>query len=330
MSSAVPPARTPQVASAQSFLILVLSSALFCATTACERAGEVPRDSANRSTAARGAEVVGFVVGQVAVASGPRTEQPVDVVTDAEIGRRVRQQLLELDGLHEEPWQGPRVDFRLTWTLGLGSAEPPRAESPTSAASTRYLVLYLDLVGEAAEDHRFEFEFHGIYRERIGDGETQLQAGERLIAEGITDVITGLDHDVTAICSSDEQLLQMLTSGPISADRLLPVIRQVHRRQLHGAAPGLRALLETEDLELLLGVIAALGRLRDAEAVDPLIELISRRHRQFTEQVLPVLGEIGSLEARRYLETVATGHESEVVQRLAREVIEDYWGRRTP
>ena len=304
--------------------------ALLCASTACERAGEVSGANNTPHAAPRGAEVAGFVVGQVAAAPGPRTAQPVNVATDAEMGRRVRKQLLELTDLHEEPWDGPRIDFRLTWTLGLGSAEPPPSGVPTIVPSTGYVVLYLELTGEVAEDHRYQFEVHGIYRERIGAGETQEQSGERLIAAGITDVVTGLEHDVAAICSSNEDLVEMLSAGPLDADRLLPVIRQVHRRQLRGAAPTLRSLLETEDLELLLGVIAALGRLRDPDAVDPLIELISRRHRELTEQVLPVLGEIGSLEARHYLETVATGHESAAVQRLAREIIEDYWGRRTP
>ena len=102
MGSTFPPARERTVTSTSSFLSLLVSMALLCASTACERAGEVSGANNTPHAAPRGAEVAGFVVGQVAAAPGPRTAQPVNVATDAEMGRRVRKQLLELTDLHEE------------------------------------------------------------------------------------------------------------------------------------------------------------------------------------------------------------------------------------
>ena len=330
MTFAIRRKRDSIMGAAHFLLIPTIGFHLLFVTVACERAGEVPPEGANTSAGGNGAEVAGFVVGQVATGSGPRTGQPITVMSDADLGRRVRHAILDLQEFHEEPWDGPTVDFRLTWTIGRGTAEPPPAEQPGHGESVGYAVLYLELTGEADRDHRFEFEVQGIYRETIAADETTERAGERLIVAGVVDMIAGLEHEVAPICSSDEDLVEMLSAEPIDVDQLLPAIRQVHRRRLQEAAPALRSLLETEDLELLLAVVSTLGRLHDAEAVEPLIELVSRRHRELTQQVLPILGEIGSLESRRYLEAVATGHESAAVRALAREVMEDYFGSGRP
>ena len=148
----------------------------------------------------------------------------------------------------------------------------------------------------------------------------------RLLDEGLAHLVTGLEFEATPFASSDSGLVALLEAAGSETDRVLPVLRHIARRRIREALPQLRALLDNDDPEILLGVIAALGEMGDADAVSPLIDLISRRHRDLTIQVLPVLGEIGTVEARQYLETVATGHQAEQVRAVALEIIREYWG----
>lgn len=300
--------------------------AFLCLLIGCDKAGK-ERSEGQQEERLRDAEVQGFTMGQIATSRGPGSQQPVNPISDADFGRRVRHAILDLDVFHEEPFGGPRVDFELIWSAGVGSAEPPPANfgQPEEALSD-YVVLYLGLLGEVADDLRFQFEVQGIYRERIASNETPESAALRLLDEGLAHLVTGLEFEATPFASSDSGLVALLEAAGSETDRVLPVLRHIARRRIREALPQLRALLDNDDPEILLGVIAALGEMGDADAVSPLIDLISRRHRDLTIQVLPVLGEIGTVEARQYLETVATGHQAEQVRAVALEIIREYWG----
>jgi len=300
--------------------------ALGALSTACDKAGkERPAQQQEEST--REAEVQGFTVGQIATSRGPGSQRPVNPISDADFGRQVRHAILDLAAFHEEPFPGPRVDFELIWSVGVGSAEPPPGHfgQPEETPSD-YVVLYLGLLGEVADDLRFQFEVQGIYRERLAPNEAPESAALRLLNEGVAHLVTGLEFEATPFASSNLGLVALLDTAGSETERVLPVLRHIARRRIREALPQLRALLDNDDPEILLGVIAALGEMQDAEAVSPLIDLISRRHRDLTVQVLPILGEIGTVEARQYLETVATGHQAEQVRSVALEIIQEYWG----
>lgn len=295
----------------------------------------------------RGADVALFVVGQVVTGPGPAAERPVESLDDMAVSRAFRVALLAEDVFFEEPAPGPMLDFDLAWSMGEGAAEPPPRVAPegTGGAAAdppgRYLVLVLQASARGTEGPRYELEVQGIYREPVASDEAVADAAARLLRGGLTDLAQGLRDEARPRTMGDEALLEALAESAAwystpprdaadalareSGDRwdaLLPMLREAMRRRLAGAAPSLRAHLAADDLDVLLVAIAGLGQLRDAEALNPLTELIGRRHPELTAQVLPVIARIGTAEARLYLQTVADAHDDPGVRRLARELLE--------
>jgi len=265
-----------------------------------------------------------YVLGQVATGAGPSSRRPIDALADGEVGRRFRRAVRDLAWFEEEPADGPMIDFELRWSVGMGEAEPPTGAAPAApGADSEYVILYLHAIGEAAGSPQHQFDVQGIYRRLVPGGAAPRAIAEELVDEGIADLVEGIAYEAEPRCSDDARLSAILNEAGAESDRLLPAIREIHRRRTLPAAPALRRLLDSEDVELLLAAATALARLRDAESVSPLIDLISREHRELTENVLPLLGQIGTADAIGYLQTVADAHESPYVRRLAQEVLEE-------
>lgn len=298
-------------------LLLLIILLVLQGSSACKKAGEAPPRAADR-----GAAVSGFEVGGVVTRTGPSAERPITSVTDREMGRRMRQTVLDLEMFHEEPYSGPQIDFTLTWTLGVVASQPPEM---ATADTPDDVVLYLHVAGRSAEDHRFEFELETLYPARVTPGSDPVDVAEVALEAGFSDIAEQLASEAWPFCQSDGALVSALAE-PSEAEQLLPIVRQVRRRRLQAANGPLRALLQHDSPEVALAAATALGQLGDSESVGPLIDMVSRRRRALIPQVLPILGEIGSDEARLYLETVRSGHEDPAVQRLAAGVLDEYWG----
>lgn len=285
---------------------------------ACDRTGEGEPEQTSLQTIST-SQLPGFALGQVATVQEPPAEHPIDSIDSAELGRSFRGAVRELWMFGEEGAPGPVIDFVLYWSAGLVNDD--RSLFDLGATNDgAFLVLVLRVEGEARGDDIVEFELNGLYREPFVAGEDLAEMTARLISDGIRDIVSGLEAEAAPRVSTDVGLLELLDSDEVG--ELLPTIREVYRRRLATAAPQLRALLNAGDPEIIFSAATALGRIGDANAVGPLIDLISRDHREMTSYVLPILGDIGTQEARLYLETVADAHDDPLVRSQAREVLD--------
>lgn len=285
---------------------------------ACDRTGESEPEQEAPQTPST-SQLPGFALGQVATVQEPPAEVPIDSIDPVELGRNFRAAVRDLSMFGEEGTPGPVIDFVLYWSAGLVSDDRALIDLDAPHEGT-FAVLVLRVEGEARGDEIVEFELNGLYREPHVDHENLDEMTARLVLDGIRDIVTGLEAEAAPRVSTDLGLLELLDSDEVG--ELLPAIREVYRRRLTTAAPRLRALLNTEDPELIFSAATALGRIGDADAVGPLIDLISRDHREMTSYVLPILGDIGTQEARIYLETVADAHDDPLVRSQAREVLD--------
>lgn len=86
-------------------------------------------------------------------------------------------------------------------------------------------------------------------------------------------------------------------------------------------APAIRALLATDHEKVKLGAIGALGRLRDEAALPQLVRMTQGAPETTVRAVMVALADIGSAEARRYLETWARHHPLSAMRELAGELL---------
>jgi hypothetical protein len=314
-SSAHPSSTLPYIIP---LLILLLSNPL----VACRRSTEESRGQTNRVDTEL--QIPGFIVGQVATRPGAETDNSLSELSDANVGLLFRESLVQTPPFQEEPGIGPTINFQLTWSIARGSATPPPAPEPVEEfiAEAAYVILFLQAEGSAEQDNRFEFEIQGLYRERLVANETPDNAIERLLSNGIDDLIQGLQDEAIPRCATNIELTDQLANADTSSDQLLATIREVYRRRISGSEPVLRDLLRREEIDIIMAAASTLGRLRDADSVDPLIDLISRYHRELAPSILPIIAQIGTTEAALYLQTIAESHEDSYIRDLARELIE--------
>jgi hypothetical protein len=93
-------------------------------------------------------------------------------------------------------------------------------------------------------------------------------------------------------------------------------------RKTSAAVDPLCKLLEREERpELVLRAIGSLVAIGDARAVEPLIELSSRKDPDFVLQIIFAVGSIGGRTAEAYLVTMASGHPVEAIRRGAEQAL---------
>ncbi len=99
-------------------------------------------------------------------------------------------------------------------------------------------------------------------------------------------------------------------------------IVRVGDRRTKAAVPSLCRLLEVETRpELVLRAVGSLVSIGDERAVEPLIELSSRKDPDFVLQLIFAVGTIGGRTAQAYLVTVASGHPVETVRQGAEQAL---------
>lgn len=119
----------------------------------------------------------------------------------------------------------------------------------------------------------------------------------------------------------DQEVLRVMTTGrPKGA--LLQALVVAGDRRLREAVPLLIRHLDSEDSDVVMRAVGALGRIRDPAALRPLGRLALAEVPQAPHAALQAIADIGGAEARRVLEMVAEQAQSPVVVREARELLE--------
>lgn len=107
------------------------------------------------------------------------------------------------------------------------------------------------------------------------------------------------------------------------------IVRLGERKEKGAVKPLCELLLKEERPELILRAIGSLVAIGESGAVEPLIELSSRKDPDFVLQIVFAVGSIGGRTAEAYLVTMASGHPVEAVRRGAEQALAEL-SRRPP
>jgi hypothetical protein len=135
--------------------------------------------------------------------------------------------------------------------------------------------------------------------------------------------------------TTTSELLAKLTNNPIDSQkgdqkrRRADLDFRYHATRILGqrgeskAAKAMIGQLQTDEPELLLVTIGSLARLREPQAVQPLIALAQKSDGAFLAQILSALAEIGGEEAKSFLFTLANAHSLAEIRQTASEALEE-------
>lgn len=125
----------------------------------------------------------------------------------------------------------------------------------------------------------------------------------------------------------DAAVLKTLADPSAPDDARLESIHSARDRQLHAALPQLRALLHSDNPELVVAAAAAVEGLGAEDADLALIEaagaLGRAHHFEHLRQLLYLIGAVGGPRAHTYLSTVAQAHELAPIRNTAAQILED-------
>jgi hypothetical protein len=167
-----------------------------------------------------------------------------------------------------------------------------------------------------------------LQAERIGDEaipaataiEDAHELSTALLRRLSMSALRALDQRVTISRGSEDVVLAGLDARDAGVQAY--AIEQVGERGLASATPRLVKLLANEDAELRLRAIGALGLLRAPVATAPLAKLAGgNEHPREIAAAINALADIGTPEARRYLESVRDTSLFDDVKRLADEAL---------
>jgi HEAT repeat protein len=123
-----------------------------------------------------------------------------------------------------------------------------------------------------------------------------------------------------------DELLEAIEAGDAGDGDRLAAIHAAREVRLEQAAPGLRALLDDADPDVVVAAAAALHAIEgdgaEADVVEAAGRLSRLRHYEQLRSILYVIGDIGGEQADIYLETVAEEHSVPAIRRAAEEVRE--------
>lgn len=166
-----------------------------------------------------------------------------------------------------------------------------------------------------------EYDGWGAGEVRLeGSAPPERRAAAREAFEAAVKAAVRAAHvQLVALGKSDDALISDLKSKD-AAERDAAV-RALADRGNTAVVPSLIARLGSEDPTILRRTIGQLVELRDARAVEPLIELSRGKDHGFVRELLYAVGALGGAEAEAYLDTVAAGHDQPAVRRAAAEAL---------
>lgn len=164
--------------------------------------------------------------------------------------------------------------------------------------------------------------FEGAAVEAAGCAPWPLSLWHRTLAtaRAVRSALTLAHGQYRLLYAPDSEVLEVIEQGH-PRTLLLQALVVAGDRRLRGAVPMLIRLLDSEDSDVVIRVIGALGRIRDPEALRPLGRLALAQRPELPYAALQAIADIGGDEARRVLELVVEQAPSPVVVREARDLL---------
>ena len=218
--------------------------------------------------------------------------------------------------LLEEPAEGA---FRVDLSVGQATEQGPKT---TDDQEKIYRSLQVEVVFWRRTASGDKEQISAVGRSYQGQArELDRQKGfERVLAEALGKAVDWVALQLRARSLDGEHLAALL--GDSNSRRRLYTLRSLRERRTPELVPRVIELLHDQDPEVALEAVGVLVAQHDQRAVLPLIQVAQGKDLLFLSQIVTAVGQLGGRQARGYLFTLAAGHSSEQIRRLAREALE--------
>jgi hypothetical protein len=213
-----------------------------------------------------------------------------------------------------------RAEFAITYLLTQNRRPTTNADAGLAIATFEG-----DLVCPTAtsrEGFRTRLELERPFGGLTGlTGETRL---EEVLREVLRDGIDILYGQLAARGAPDSDILENLTHSD-HPGLLGESASEAGERRLVAAVPNLIRLTAHDNRRVSMRAGAALGLLRVArpDIIEALVRMTEGSDKEKHLVAIHALADLGTPEARRYLESIAMSHPSPVIRQLARERLND-------
>lgn len=136
---------------------------------------------------------------------------------------------------------------------------------------------------------------------------------------------------VTKMRQLDRSATQRLVQSLRDTDpqiRNFAIDRLGERKARIGVKPLCKLIQQVEDPSVISRIMGALIAIGDRRAVTPLIDLARKKDATLVSQVAFAVGAIGGRRAQAFLVVLASGHPDELVQRSAKDALDELMQRR--
>lgn len=199
--------------------------------------------------------------------------------------------------------------------IRLNAFYQPTAEEDETAPGRR-LELELVFWRKQADGDRVRLSAVASAEEEKA-AEEEAEAFRALWARALCRAIELIEIELEAQKLSEQELARLLDSR--NDDIRLQALKALRARRLESLQQRVVRLLREGNTEIVLEAVGVLVAWKAQSAAVDLIRSATGKNVSYQVQLLSALGEIGGPVARGYLFTVAAGHASENLRRLAEE-----------
>lgn len=302
------------------FAILLLSTLLLTALTACEKdaaSGDSDTSKAAQTDEAAEAESneasaeAGFSVGKIRIIPASNVYSNPDAIKPEEL-QEMLEEALESTASYDSG--APALGGTLTYDA--------RTSKNIDGVESRDVVLFGDMRREGDDPttkYTAEILLRSDTSEDGGDSYTELTE------DAVEQFAQRIDGQLRIKGANVETLVAVLKSTDESDKAKVAAIHEIREREVTGTEPELRTILSGDDDSLKVAAAAALVKLGDTESHADILELAQTYSRDKNPNFLSmlyILGDMGGDEVITYLDTVAEAHPSAAVRQIARESVE--------
>jgi hypothetical protein len=201
---------------------------------------------------------------------------------------------------------------------------PGRLQVRVAVAKRKESESFIAVSGVLAiDDNRIEANAIGF--RAVPKGEGAEKTAREIIARAVEDTIKSLVAKYRVPKLPVDALVAMIrsqTDGGADGDRRLVATGELAERRDAAHFDLFVALLKDDDPAVARRAIGALVALKNARAVNPLIDFAARKDPQTLREVIYALGDLGGAKAEAFLWTLEKGHEHPAIRLAAHEAID--------